>query len=163
MDSEGLNLMFFCDKCAEQNNWPQSVVRSRGRCEVCGEVAVCYDMPCSCLPKPEDKKPEEEAKDNQPKFIRKGQCKRCGDCCTAFEYPGVGHDAEFMLMHGARWVNGMWVVNLHCVNLCADYRGQVSCRVYEEGRPPICVGFPEKPEDVRGLDSCGYWFEEVER
>ncbi len=35
--------MFFCKECGEENGWPESVVRSRGPCEICGRTAVCYE------------------------------------------------------------------------------------------------------------------------
>lgn len=44
--------MFFCEPCRELRNWPESICLSRGRCEVCGNSAVCYDVPSSRLPAP---------------------------------------------------------------------------------------------------------------
>ncbi len=43
--------MFYCDPCAQKNNWPESFSRSFGKCEVCGERAPCYDTPSRLLPK----------------------------------------------------------------------------------------------------------------
>lgn len=45
--------MFYCDKCSLKNKWPNSLSRSSGRCEVCGEAASCNDVPSSALPLPE--------------------------------------------------------------------------------------------------------------
>lgn len=45
--------MFFCEECREKNGWPDSMLRSRGRCEVCGEEAHCNDVPSSQLPRPQ--------------------------------------------------------------------------------------------------------------
>lgn len=42
--------MFYCGSCAKKKNWPSTISRSRGRCEVCGDEAVCNDMPSSKLP-----------------------------------------------------------------------------------------------------------------
>jgi hypothetical protein len=42
--------MFFCEKCRVKNQWPESLARSRGRCEVCGKNAPCYDVPSGALP-----------------------------------------------------------------------------------------------------------------
>lgn len=42
--------MFYCEACREKNDWPDSIMTSRGRCEVCGETANCYDRPSSSLP-----------------------------------------------------------------------------------------------------------------
>lgn len=44
--------MFYCEPCAEWTGWPETVSRSRGRCEVCGEAAVCNDRKSSDLPRP---------------------------------------------------------------------------------------------------------------
>lgn len=42
--------MFYCPTCAKRNAWPETLFRSRGRCEVCGTTAVCYDTPSKYLP-----------------------------------------------------------------------------------------------------------------
>lgn len=41
--------MFFCKKCGEAKQWPESMVKSYGRCEVCEEVAICNDIPAGRL------------------------------------------------------------------------------------------------------------------
>ena len=42
--------MFYCDRCAKKRNWPISWSKSCGRCELCGQVAVCNDVPSEDLP-----------------------------------------------------------------------------------------------------------------
>jgi hypothetical protein len=42
--------MFYCDPCARLRRWPESWHRSQGRCETCGQTAVCNDVPFSELP-----------------------------------------------------------------------------------------------------------------
>jgi hypothetical protein len=42
--------MFFCEKCREKNDWPDSIMKSFGKCEVCGEHASCNDVPSRALP-----------------------------------------------------------------------------------------------------------------
>lgn len=42
--------MFYCDTCRKKHEWPTSMSKSRGSCEVCGENAVCNDLPSSRLP-----------------------------------------------------------------------------------------------------------------
>lgn len=42
--------MFYCDPCAKKNDWPETLFRSRGPCEVCGKVASCNDLPSKSLP-----------------------------------------------------------------------------------------------------------------
>lgn len=43
--------MFYCKQCAEKHKWPNSFSVSYGRCEMCEEVAECYDTPSSRLPR----------------------------------------------------------------------------------------------------------------
>lgn len=42
--------MFYCETDRIKNGWPESLARSVGHCEVCGEERVCYDVPSSQLP-----------------------------------------------------------------------------------------------------------------
>lgn len=52
--------MFYCEACRQKRNWPESWGQSYGRCEVCGNTAICNDTPSSQLPKrpaPEVKAP----------------------------------------------------------------------------------------------------------
>ncbi len=44
--------MFYCKECAKPRNWPWRFARSRGACEICGEVRECEDMPSRYLPMP---------------------------------------------------------------------------------------------------------------
>lgn len=44
--------MFYCDTCAERLNWPKTMFKSRGRCEMCEKPAVCNDTPSRLLPEP---------------------------------------------------------------------------------------------------------------
>ena len=39
--------MLYCDKCAETKDFPKSYMKSPGLCEVCGEGAVCNNVPYS--------------------------------------------------------------------------------------------------------------------
>ena len=41
--------MFFCDSCAEKNQWPKGMARSSGPCEACGHITLCYDVPSNLL------------------------------------------------------------------------------------------------------------------
>lgn len=55
--------MFYCDECAQENDWPSetgrlfAIPRSYGACELCKKLAPCYDVPSSALPLPEPKEP----------------------------------------------------------------------------------------------------------
>lgn len=44
--------MFYCDPCAIAKGWPQTFLRSHGKCEVCGTAAECSSMRSSDLPRP---------------------------------------------------------------------------------------------------------------
>lgn len=44
--------MYYCEECKKKLHWPESMSRSRGKCEVCGLGAVCYDVPSKYLPEP---------------------------------------------------------------------------------------------------------------
>lgn len=48
--------MFFCEPCRKKKDWPESMGRSAGRCEVCKVHSVCHDVPSKLLPKPESDK-----------------------------------------------------------------------------------------------------------
>jgi len=42
--------MFYCEPCAKKNHWPTTImVKSYGRCEVCGKTRECNDTPSSVL------------------------------------------------------------------------------------------------------------------
>lgn len=49
--------MFYCDSCADRFGYPRTAFRSSGRCECCGEGAVCNEMPSSALPLPKAEDP----------------------------------------------------------------------------------------------------------
>jgi hypothetical protein len=44
--------MFYCEPCREKNNWPGIIKVSYGKCEECGGIRGCYDVPTAALPKP---------------------------------------------------------------------------------------------------------------
>lgn len=48
--------MFYCEPCQRKKKWPISAALSAGTCELCNKYSVCYDVPSSQLPKPEEKK-----------------------------------------------------------------------------------------------------------
>ncbi len=52
--------MFFCENCEIENDWPGSIFSSYGRCEMCGKVAACSDVPSRFLTpaKPKKVKPQ---------------------------------------------------------------------------------------------------------
>lgn len=42
--------MFYCEECRKKKDWPETMSRSTGPCEVCGVVRLCYDQPSHMLP-----------------------------------------------------------------------------------------------------------------
>lgn len=52
--------MFFCEKCRNENQWPDSLFKSRGKCEVCDQFATCNDVPSKYLPLPPAAKPSND-------------------------------------------------------------------------------------------------------
>ena len=46
--------MFYCDECAKKRDWPKTLFKSKGKCEICDKVRVCNDMPSSKLPLPKE-------------------------------------------------------------------------------------------------------------
>lgn len=44
--------MFFCDRCRVRKQWPESLAKSTGPCEICGKTRLCNDVPSSALPEP---------------------------------------------------------------------------------------------------------------
>ena len=56
--------MFYCEPCRKERNWPDSIGKSYGRCEVCGETRSCNDRAASTLPLPAVAKVVEESLDD---------------------------------------------------------------------------------------------------
>lgn len=42
--------MFYCEECRKAAEWPESIVKSYGPCEICEERSVCHDRPSRSLP-----------------------------------------------------------------------------------------------------------------
>ena len=45
-------VMFYCDDCAKIKGWPEGLDTSYSRCEICGRITGCYDVPSKYLPIP---------------------------------------------------------------------------------------------------------------
>lgn len=41
--------MFYCNDCAEKRDWPHTMFKSKGMCEVCGQIRVCNEKPAKDL------------------------------------------------------------------------------------------------------------------
>lgn len=52
--------MFYCDECAKENDYPESIGKSYGRCEICGVGTICSDRKLNF--KPKDKNEDWEGK-----------------------------------------------------------------------------------------------------
>lgn len=44
--------MFYCNPCAEKYEYPETIFKSEGRCECCGNSATCNETKSSNLPLP---------------------------------------------------------------------------------------------------------------
>lgn len=44
--------MFYCETCRVERNWPEGWSMSKGPCELCKQVRVCYDVSSNHLPDP---------------------------------------------------------------------------------------------------------------
>lgn len=44
--------MFYCDACANELEWPETMLKSRGQCEICKKQAPCNSRHHSLLPSP---------------------------------------------------------------------------------------------------------------
>ena len=73
--------MFYCTPCAHEREWPEGRFKSHGKCEVCGKVAACSDIPSRDLPLPKQKNTEKIGRS-----ILKGASEPIDNCaivCTA--------------------------------------------------------------------------------
>jgi ssDNA-binding Zn-finger/Zn-ribbon topoisomerase 1 len=43
--------MFFCSECGDKNGWGVGLLKSHGRCEICGKTSVCSDIASKFLPR----------------------------------------------------------------------------------------------------------------
>lgn len=41
--------MFYCDPCKEVNGWPESMFKSYGPCEECGQTGCCHEVASTIL------------------------------------------------------------------------------------------------------------------
>lgn len=56
--------MFYCDPCAKEHGYPETIMRSYGQCEICDESAVCNSRASALLPL------SRKAKDRQQDKVR---------------------------------------------------------------------------------------------
>ena len=42
--------MFYCETCRAENDWPESLIQSHGKCELCDFVGQCHDRSSKDLP-----------------------------------------------------------------------------------------------------------------
>jgi hypothetical protein len=45
-----MNKMFYCDPCADKYYYAWSFFKSLGKCELCGNMAICNEYPSAPLP-----------------------------------------------------------------------------------------------------------------
>jgi predicted ATP-dependent serine protease len=61
--------MFFCEPCRVKNEWPESTLKSFGRCEECGHKTRCHDVPSMPSREPKPKKERKKKETPTPKFM----------------------------------------------------------------------------------------------
>lgn len=61
--------MFYCEKCADKNDWPATPFQSYGKCETCGKPGLCNDRPSSLLPDPKPTLKVVQLDDPAPKAL----------------------------------------------------------------------------------------------
>jgi len=84
----------------------------------------------------------------QIKYIRKGKCTQCGECCK-----------HLHLASSEDWPQGM------TGTVCNQLNKNGTCRLHPD-KPPECSEFPNSPGDLiyrKVKDQCGYWFEEIRK
>lgn len=42
--------MFYCETCRKAEGWPETSGVSKGVCEICGSLGMCWDLPASMPP-----------------------------------------------------------------------------------------------------------------
>ncbi len=102
------------------------------------------------------------------RWIRQGECKRCGRCCKADNLLGACNWLEktilfFVILSKsktktARNIRGL--KGFECPHLM-EIGGKHVCLNYEN-RPDFCQKFPASPKDLildkKGNNECGFWF-----
>jgi len=88
---------------------------------------------------------------SMPKYIRRGVCNQCGDCCRP-RFPISEEAAEFYRENGLP-------EDGHCqYQRFVDGKGL--CTIHAE-RADHCIRFPWHPDQIRDLPRCSYRFEVI--
>lgn len=113
-------------------------------------------------------------------LTRHGECLGCGECCTKFNYKCARtgarekwsedeEKADWSEWEGwavenwdGKWI---WWGPFEIIPLdkpkCKTFESPNRCLKFEQDNwPEICRKFPLRPEDLAGLDNCGFYFEE---
>lgn len=126
----------------------------------------------------------ENGEDEPPTgYIRKGQCKGCGQCCRdrhQYGYhseanPGAlpknaprgTEDVEDAGPQVAEDWDGHWVywsLSVAPANIdCPAFDGVDRCSVFRTDEwPEICRKWPFLPYEMSSYPDCGFWFEKLE-
>jgi hypothetical protein len=92
--------MFYCETCGKKNGWPESFVQSRGQCEMCGETAVCFDVPSKHLPKP--LQTEQESETTMPDELK--PCPFCGSGSNVLDHEGYARCSNSDCWMSKHWI-----------------------------------------------------------
>lgn len=90
------------------------------------------------------------------RVIRKGKCKRCGQCCNLKNLLNAGSNKWIKLSVDVEKLGGVW-----CKHFERDSGGKGSCKLFgKPERPLACILFPTSEKEL--LEGCGYYFEKEE-
>jgi hypothetical protein len=103
--------MFYCDGCASDRGWPESMARSRGRCEMCGRDRSCNDVSSKYLPFPTHTIQAKDARTGWP-MIRQSGARETQPCPRTGALDG--HAAHF-------WADRSGMKHSRIVYACAGY------------------------------------------
>lgn len=81
--------MFYCENCADENEWPLSAHRSLGNCEMCGSTAACCDVPSRSLPMA-------KAKSKSKRQVYHGPYETCVHCPKLYIEKGAPGACPFL-------------------------------------------------------------------
>ncbi len=106
-------------------------------------------------------------------MVRKGECKRCGQCCRKIIIP-IEPDPDLIRWAGLRGLDVRHSLRNHeeaqvhldqtCNKLVENPDGTCSCGTEGKRKPRVCMDWPFDPMCFKeaGITDCGFWFERDE-
>jgi len=103
-------------------------------------------------------------------LVRKGECKRCGQCCRAMFLAVLGDDVqvEWLRARGLTihpspdpdFYDSVEIPQV-CANLHHYQPDGAICGLHDDGKPIACRDWPHIPADLETVRDCGFYFEEA--